>query len=1086
MQRRRGERMAASLGARWAQVAGLTLALVFAALQSLPAVRGSPSVPGGAGYALLFSDNIATVAPFHDMPTTELTFEAWLRTSDSCHTGAVVSYAEKTYSSDKDERIKAANSFVIWDIKDLIACRGFELLDKIPDPENLSCRSSFKNSKESALAKIDITDGKWHHVAVTWDSKKNGKTIIYIDGMKRAEAETGITREIQPGGALVLGAEQDCYNGCFEKEQAFYGMMDEVRIWKKARTQSEILKTFRFSGQRIDDSDLVAYWKFDDLVGDLGVMTTHYQAIDSSGRNNNLNILTLPKRSEDNVIYKGKDLGFPALDFQNNYAMQPYFQGMPDKDITVEFWARTPEVSDAEEDRNLYQELFSFASIKKGNGDVSDDGGYADSVFMDDAILIEKYNNEYVGSGWLPSIGDSFKSTVGTISVHFNANRQGNGFKHDNWIDFAVDWKDHDWHHVAVSWKASNGETKLYFDGVEHKAFWKSDKHDVSHKNPRDGGVTPYIAADTERQSSGSLVLGQNQECFAGCFSPTNGYHGSIAELRVWDYVRSERDIKDNMQRSVGDDRGLVLHYEFRPYDDTVENKVDTVYDNVPIPKYVNNLKLGGSGPTWHLSYCPLERDDGQPVEFPRPGTAGFALELDDQQVLMLENFKDFPSHALTLEFWMWSADKCRKGSPFSYATGGYEKADNSFLLFDYNDWGVAVMEDEGSYKDHHSGIAATDGQWHHIAVTWESRTGQTQLYDNGRRVWTANRGQGKEIPSGGTLVIGREQDCVGGCFDSDEGAKGDTQAHAVNEYGSEDFFGMVEEMRLWRVVRTEDEILEGLRADDGLSQAHGYDNPGLDPNHPDLVAYWKFDAGSGYNVKDATGRGHDLRMSFPPRWRVVNWLSICGNGIVEGSEECDDGNHNNGDGCSQMCQVEAGFFCTKERPSVCSRPGSHKDYSGDDSRGGSSSGGSDYHRDDRQPEPSHSGGSRSSSPKDDYSPHYSPSEGGSGGSGKKSGHAGLITFFVFLVMMGTVGTVVYVKREEVYERFPKVRIAVENIKEKLGKKNRNYDMLHLDAGEADILAPEFVGMQPGPGAYRPPSPRPDPAGDADNDNTLS
>merc|ERR1712224_741967 len=120
------------------------------------------------------------------------------------------------------------------------------------------------------------------------------------------------------------------------------------------------------------------------------------------------------------------------------------------------------------------------------------------------------------------------------------------------------------------------------------------------------------------------------------------------------------------------------------------------------------------------------------------------------------------------------------------------------------------------------------------------------------------------------------------------------------------------------------------------------------------------------------------------------------------------------------------------------------------------------------------------------YSPHYSPSEGGSGGSGKKSGHAGLITFFVFLVMMGTVGTVVYVKREEVYERFPKVRIAVENIKEKLGKKNRNYDMLHLDAGEADILAPEFVGMQPGPGAYRPPSPRPDPAGDADNDNTLS
>merc|ERR1719158_417664 len=180
MQRRRGERMAASLGARWAQVAGLTLALVFAALQSLPAVRGSPSVPGGAGYALLFSDNIATVAPFHDMPTTELTFEAWLRTSDSCHTGAVVSYAEKTTSKDASERVKAANSFVVWDIKDLLACRGFELLDRIPDPENVSCRSAFKKSKESTDQKINLADGQWHHLAVTWNSRKKGLTTVYV------------------------------------------------------------------------------------------------------------------------------------------------------------------------------------------------------------------------------------------------------------------------------------------------------------------------------------------------------------------------------------------------------------------------------------------------------------------------------------------------------------------------------------------------------------------------------------------------------------------------------------------------------------------------------------------------------------------------------------------------------------------------------------------------------------------------------------------------------------------------------------------------------------------------------------------
>ncbi len=37
----------------------------------------------------------------------------------------------------------------------------------------------------------------------------------------------------------------------------------------------------------------------------------------------------------------------------------------------------------------------------------------------------------------------------------------------------------------------------------------------------------------------------------------------------------------------------------------------------------------------------------------------------------------------------MMSVDKCRKGVPFSYATGGYEQADNSFLILNYNDWCV-------------------------------------------------------------------------------------------------------------------------------------------------------------------------------------------------------------------------------------------------------------------------------------------------------------------------------------------------------------------------------------------------------------
>lgn len=53
-------------------------------------------------------------------------------------------------------------------------------------------------------------------------------------------------------------------------------------------------------------------------------------------------------------------------------------------------------------------------------------------------------------------------------------------------------------------------------------------------------------------------------------------------------------------------------------------------------------------------------------------------------KVLSLTNFKDFPSAALTVEFWMWTVDHCNEGTAISYAL---EDSDNAFLLYDYRDW---------------------------------------------------------------------------------------------------------------------------------------------------------------------------------------------------------------------------------------------------------------------------------------------------------------------------------------------------------------------------------------------------------------
>jgi cysteine-rich repeat protein len=57
----------------------------------------------------------------------------------------------------------------------------------------------------------------------------------------------------------------------------------------------------------------------------------------------------------------------------------------------------------------------------------------------------------------------------------------------------------------------------------------------------------------------------------------------------------------------------------------------------------------------------------------------------------------------------------------------------------------------------------------------------------------------------------------------------------------------------------------------------------------------------------------------------LVSQVAICGDGLVVGPEQCDDGVRPpvSGDGCSDTCQNETAFYCTYDsiaNKSVCSR----------------------------------------------------------------------------------------------------------------------------------------------------------------------
>ena len=64
---------------------------------------------------------------------------------------------------------------------------------------------------------------------------------------------------------------------------------------------------------------------------------------------------------------------------------------------------------------------------------------------------------------------------------------------------------------------------------------------------------------------------------------------------------------------------------------------------------------------------------------------------------------------------------------------------------------------------------------------------------------------------------------------------------------------GDISEVRIWNIQRTGEEIAK---------------NPyEVDPHASGLVAYWKFNEGTGSAIKDHTGNGNDITASGTPTW---------------------------------------------------------------------------------------------------------------------------------------------------------------------------------------------------------------------------
>ncbi|XP_048848345.1 neuronal pentraxin-2-like isoform X2 [Brienomyrus brachyistius] len=140
--------------------------------------------------------------------------------------------------------------------------------------------------------------------------------------------------------------------------------------------------------------------------------------------------------------------------------------------------------------------------------------------------------------------------------------------------------------------------------------------------------------------------------------------------------------------------------------------------------------------------------------------------------------------YAFTVCMWLKSSSGPGIGTPFSYGVPGQA---NEIVLIE---WGNNPIELLVNDKVAQLPLSVSDGRWHHVCVTWTTRDGLWEAYQDGEKLGSGeNLAPWHPIKPGGVIILGQEQDTVGGRFDA-------TQA----------FVGELSQFNMWdRVLRPAD-----------------------------------------------------------------------------------------------------------------------------------------------------------------------------------------------------------------------------------------------------------------------------------------
>jgi len=283
---------------------------------------------------------------------------------------------------------------------------------------------------------------------------------------------------------------------------------------------------------------------------------------------------------------------------------------------------------------------------------------------------------------------------------------------------------------------------------------------------------------------------------------------GQVDEVRIWNVARTASEISSNMNQSVSG-ANLVAYYKMS------NGSGSTLTDD---SGNGHNAELSGS-PTWAVDLLP-----------------DYSLQLNgDGQYVNCGSSTDFNfSTALSVEAWIYPTDfkdqehlntivaKTDWSNEHSYGWTLRYGSDNETLNFNIGGGGGI------SWIDCRAEGVLTLNTWQHVAGTYDGSN--IKLYVNGAEVATT--------PFAGSISNSSRELCIGTILNSDD-----------PRYMT----GQVDEVRIWNVTRSAEEILANMKQN---------------VSNTNLVAYYKMREGSGSTLTDSSNHGHSGTLVGNPQWR--------------------------------------------------------------------------------------------------------------------------------------------------------------------------------------------------------------------------